>query len=152
MAEAQHAAANRIALPARLPAPAPVYLHRDGKALIVTLAYRSTPSLKPTPESGYALIVTEIFDAGQPILEKILLAGATAEPVQIRGNAGVFIHGPQEIINLDRTPTSQDSNVVHEVPPRASANTLIWSDNTATYRIEGAFTRDAAMNLASSFP
>lgn len=151
LSEAQDAATNRIALPAQLPAPTRVYIHRDGSALVITLAYRRTPSLKPTPETGYALVVTEIFDAGQPIFEKLLLMGAHAEPVQIRGEAGVFIRGPQEIINLDQTRTGQGAGIVHDVPPRASANTLIWSDHTATYRIEGAFARDAAVSLASSF-
>lgn len=151
MTEARHAAANRIALPRHLPAPAQVYLRRDGKALIVTFAYRTAPVLKPTPETGYALVVTEIFDSGYPVLEKILHTGAAAEPVRIHGNAGVFIDGPQEIINIDNSPTSQGSGVVHEVPPRASANTLIWNDSAATYRIEGTFTRTTAVSLATTF-
>jgi hypothetical protein len=151
LAEAQHAAANRIALPQQLPTPTRVYLRSDGAAVVVTLAYGTTPSLKPTPETGYALVATEIFDAGEPVLEKILRSGATAQPVRIRGNTGVFIHGPQEIINIDHTATGQGPDVVHEVPPRASANTLIWSSNTATYRIEGNFTRDVAVSLASTF-
>jgi hypothetical protein len=151
LAEAQHAAADRIALPRHVPEPTRVYLRRDGSAVVITLAYRTVPSLKPAPETGYALIVTEIFDAGEPVLEKILHAGAIAEPVQIHGNAGVYIRGPQEIINIDRPSTGQGSETVHEVPPRISANTLIWSVDTATYRIEGAFTRDAAVGLANSF-
>src|SRR5262249_17450599 len=128
LAEAQHTTANRIALPGHLPAPAQVYLRREGNASIVTFAYRTVPSLKPTPATGYALVVTQIFDAGEPLLEKILPPGAAAQPVRIHGHAGVYINGPQEIINVD---DSQGSGVVHEVPPRASANTLIWSDTTA---------------------
>ena len=151
LAEAQRVAGNRIAQPQQLPAPARVYLRRDGAAVIVTLAYPTVPSLKPTPETGYALIVTEIFDAGDPILEKILHTGATAEPVQVESNNGVFVQGPQEIINIDHTRTSYGSDVVHEVEPRASANTLIWNDHVATYRIEGAFTRAFAVSLASRF-
>lgn len=152
LAEAQRAAGKRIAQPQQLPAPARVYLRRDGAAVVVTLAYPTVPSLKPTPETGYALIVTEIFDAGDPVLEKILHTGATAEPVQVRTNNGVFVHGPQEIINIDHTTrTSDGPDVVHEVEPRASANTLIWNDHVATYRIEGAFTLDIAVSLANTF-
>jgi hypothetical protein len=146
LAEAQHTAGNRVALPQRLPSPTRVYLRRDGAAVVVTLAYRTVPSLKPTPETGYALIVTEIFDAGEPVLEKILQTGAAAQEVTVRGHAGVFIHGPQEIINIDHR-----SDVVHEVEPRASANTLIWNDRVATYRIEGAFTLGVAVSSASTF-
>jgi hypothetical protein len=151
LAEAQRAAGNRITQPQQLPAPARVYLRRDGAAVVVTLAYLTVPSLKPTPETGYALIVTEIFDAGDPVLEKILHMGATAEPVRVGTNDGVFVHGPQEIINIDHTRTSYGSDVVHEVEPRASANTLIWNDHVATYRIEGAFTLDLAVSLAGTF-
>jgi hypothetical protein len=150
LAEAQHAAANRIAMPQQLPSPTRVYMRRDGAALVITLAYRTAPALKPTPETGYALIVTEIFDAGEPVLGKIVHTGAATQQVTVRGNPGVFIQGPQEIINIDHTRTIHGSDVVHEVEPRASANTLIWSDHVATYRIEGTFTLDQAVSLAST--
>ncbi len=148
--EAQHASTNRLALPANLQQPDRVYLRRDGAALIVTLAYRTARTLKPTPDTGYALIVTEIFDAGEPVLEKMLHTGARTTPVGVRGRPGIFVEGPQEIINLEHTSTN-GTVIVHEVDPRASANTLIWSDSTATYRLEGGFTRQAALDLANSF-
>ena len=149
--QAQRAATNRIALPATLQPPDRTYLRPDGTALVVTLAYRRASTLKPTPDTGYALIVTEIFDAGDPVLEKLLHTGATTTSVQIHGRPGVFIKGPQEIINLDHSRTDHGTDVVHEVEPRASANTLIWSDSNGTYRLEGDFTRQAALDLADSF-
>jgi len=149
--QAQRAATNRIALPANLQLPDRTFLRRDGAALVVTLAYRKASTLKPTPDTGYALIVTEIFDAGDPVLEKLLHTGATTTSVGVHGRPGVFIEGPQEIINLDHSRTDHGMDVVHEVAPRASANTLIWSDSKGTYRLEGDFTRQAALDLADSF-
>ena len=149
--QAQRAATNRIALPANLQPPDRTFLRRDGAALVVTLAYRRASTLKPTPDTGYALIVTEIFDAGDPVLEKLLHTGATTTSVQVHGRHGVFIEGPQEIINLDHSRTNHGMDVVHEVAPRASANTLIWSDSDGTYRLEGDFTRQAALDLADRF-
>jgi hypothetical protein len=149
--QAQRAATNRIALPANLQPPDRTFLRRDGAALVVTLAYRRASTLKPTPDTGYALIVTEIFDAGDPVLEKLLHTGATTTSVHIRGRPGVFIEGPQEIINIDHSRTNHGMDVVHEVDPRASANTLIWSDSNGTYRLEGDFTRQTALDLAGSF-
>jgi len=149
--QAQRATTDRIALPANLQPPDRTFLRRDGAALVVTLAYRKASTLKPTPDTGYALIVTEIFDAGDPVLEKLLHTGATTTSVQVHGRRGVFIEGPQEIINLDHSRTDHGLDVVHEVAPRASANTLIWSDSDGTYRLEGDFMRQAALDLAGSF-
>jgi hypothetical protein len=145
--DAQRAATGRLALPGGLRAPDRVYLRRDGKAVIVTLAYRTASTLQPTPDTGYALVITEIFDAGDPVLEKLLHTGATATPLLIGDWPGVFIEGPQEVINVEHT-MSNGTAVVHEVAPRTSANTLIWSNGAATYRLEGQFTRQVALNLA----
>jgi hypothetical protein len=41
--------------------------------------------------------------------------------------------------------------IVHEVDPRASANTLIWNDRTVTYRLEGDLMRQVARDRANSF-
>jgi hypothetical protein len=148
--DAQQTAGGRLALPTDLQPPDRVYLRRDGAALIVTLAYRTASTLKRTPDTGYALVVTEIFDAGDPVLEKLLHTGATATPVLIGSWPGVFIEGPQEIINVEHS-MSKGMMTVHEVAPRTSANTLIWSDGTATYRLEVEFPRQVALNFAKSF-
>jgi hypothetical protein len=42
-------------------------------------------------------------------------------------------------------------NVVHEVAPRTSANTLIWAVGPVTYRLEADFSRGVALGLARSF-
>lgn len=150
LAAAQRAAADRIALPQHLPAPRRVYLRRDGTAVVVTFAYRSVPSLKPTPATGYALIVTEIFDAGEPVFEKMLYRNALAQRVRVHDHAGVYVRGPQEIMNIDRAAASNGLEIVHEVAPRASADSLIWSDRAATYRLEGDFSRHTGLILANS--
>jgi hypothetical protein len=149
LAEAQRASQFRLRQPANLKPP-DVFMRRDAAAVIVTLAYRKAPPLKPTPDTGYALIVTEIYDAGDPVLQKILQTGATAVPVLVDADRGVFLEGPQEIITLDHTRTLHGSPVVHEVAARASANTLIWGSPTTTYRLEGNFSQRAALALAES--
>jgi len=144
------ASADRLRVPAGVPAPGRVFVRPDDGATVVTLAYRTVTGLDPTPDTGFALIVTEIFDAGHPVMEKLLHTGARAASVEIDGRAGVFIEGPQEIINLERR-MSHGMQVVHEVAPRSSANTLIWGDAAGTYRLEGDFTRARAIELANSF-
>lgn len=145
LAEARAAMAGRLKLPEGLPAPAETYLSRDGAAAVATLAYRAAPHLRPTADTGYALILTEITHAGRPLFEKMLSPGARAVAVRVSGHRGVFIHGPQQIITFGNGQPE-----MHEVAARASANTIIWTDGTTTYRLEGDFRQHAAVTLASS--
>jgi hypothetical protein len=150
LAEARAAMARHLRLPAGLPAPAVVYLRRDGAAVVVTLAYSAAPHLRPTADTGYALILTEIARAGRPLFAKILAIGANSVAVTVVGHRGVFIDGPQQIITLDNTRLHQGQPEVHEVAARASANTIIWTDGATTYRLEGDFGQHAAIALAST--
>jgi hypothetical protein len=148
--QAQRATTDRVRLPANLAPPDRVFLRRDGVAVIVTLAYRTAPTVNPTPDTGYALLVTEIFDAGDPVLEKILDSSATATAVQVGGKSAVFIAGPQDVVMLDHARQSHGQPTLHEVSARASANTLIWADGATTYRLEGDFTQGVALELSES--
>jgi hypothetical protein len=147
LAGARSASADRLKLPAGLGSPR-AFVYSDEGATVVTLAYRHAPGLRPTPDTGFALLITEVFDAGQPVLEKLLHTGATTSEVTVHGQRGVYIRGPQEIMDLDPTRTRNGQEVVHEVAPRASANTIIWSDRDATYRIEADMSRSVALALA----
>jgi hypothetical protein len=144
------AAMGHLKLPAGLPVPAGAYLRRDGAAVEVTLAYRTAPHLRPTADTGYALILTEIAHAGQPLLEKKLEPGARAVTVTVAGHHGVFVDGPQQIITIDNTRLSHGQPEMHEVAARASANTIIWAAGGTTYRLEGNFRQHAAVVLAST--
>jgi hypothetical protein len=123
-----------------LPAPTDIYLYEDRAAVVATLAYRRVPGLRPTPDTGYALILTEIFDAGHPFIEKILHSGATADAVSVAGHRGVFIAGPQEVL------MEHDGDLTSPVLPRSSANTLIWG-GAVTFRLEADAGRRAALRL-----
>jgi hypothetical protein len=141
--------AGRLTLPDGS-APDQIFLRRDHSATVITLAFRHADGLRPTPDTGFALIVTEIFDAGSPLMEKMVHTGAQATEVEVRGHPGVFIVGPQEIITVDRTRTSNGMQVVHEVAARSSANSLIWGDASGTYRLEGDFDRTTALRVAET--
>jgi hypothetical protein len=150
LADARAAMAGQLRLPAALPAPTNVYLRRDRAAVVVTLAYKTAPRLHPTADTGYALILTEIANAGHPLFEKIVGTNANAILVTVARDPGVFINGPQEIITIDPSRPSQGQPALHEVAARSSANTIIWSHGSTTYRLEGGFTRRAAVALAST--
>lgn len=148
--EARAAARGRLELPTNLGAPDAVFLLHVRNGLAVTLAYRHAARLRPTADTGYALIVTEVFDAGSPLLRKIVLAGGTATRVEVGGQPGVFVEGPQEIITVEHG-LHNGVDVVNEIASRTSANTLIWSDAGTTLRIEGDFGRAVALQVATGF-
>jgi hypothetical protein len=150
LADARAAMEGQLKLPAAPPAPTDVYLRRDRAAVVVTLAYRTAPHLHPTADTGYALILTEIANAGHPLFEKILGTNASAAVVTVARDPGVFINGPQEIITIDPARPYQGQPALHEVAARSSANTIIWAHGPITYRLEGDFSRRAAVALAST--
>jgi hypothetical protein len=150
LADARAAMAGRLKLPAALPTPTGVYLRRDRAAVVVTLAWRTAPHLHRTADTGYALILTEIANAGHPLLEKIIGMNASAVVVTVAHDPGVFIRGQQEIITVDPSRPTQGQPALHEVAARESANTIIWSGESVTYRLEGDFSRRAAVALAST--
>jgi hypothetical protein len=152
LATAERAMGRSLRLPSSLGRPDDVLLTRDQGAVVVTAGYRSAFGLPPTRDTGYALLVTEIGNAGDPLFQKILDTDAKALAVTVAGrHPGVYIAGPQWIITLERTPDAQGESSVHEVDPRTSANTLIWSDGRITYRIEGEFSQHTALGVASRF-
>jgi hypothetical protein len=149
---AQRAMGRSLRLPAALASPTNVLLDRDNRAVVVTIAYRSAFGLRPTPHTGYALVVTEIGFAGQPLFEKILQPGASASAVTVAGaHPGAFIAGPQAILSLDPSRTDNGQPTLHAIAPRTSANTLIWNDGTVTFRIEGDFRQQEALGIADRF-
>jgi hypothetical protein len=145
LAEARAAMGGHLKLPAGLPAPARIYLRRDQAAVAVTFAYRTAPHLRPTADTGYAVILTEIAHAGRPLFAKMITPDARAVYVAVAGHRGLFIDGPQQIITF---ASIRGRPQVHEVAARASANTIIWADGTTTYRLEGNFRQHAAITLA----
>ena len=142
------ASGGRLELPAGLPAPSYAFTDVYDGATIVTLAYRTAPGLEPTPDTGFALILTEVFDAGRPVLEKLLQTGSQVSAVRVDGSVGAYIRGPQQIITIQRVRNSNGSEIDREVAPRASANTLIWAVGRVTYRLEADFSRAAALAIA----
>jgi hypothetical protein len=152
LAAARQAMGRSLRLPAPLPAPSEVLLSRDDGAVVVTIAYRAAFGLAPTDSTGYALVVTEIGFAGEPLFQKILQPGASASAVTVAGrDPGAFIAGPQSILSLDASRLRHGQPTLHDIAPRASADTLIWNDGAVTYRIEGDFHRQEAVEIADVF-
>lgn len=68
---------------------------------------------------------------------------ADSEFVTVDGSDGLWLPTPHEVALLDG-----DRKVT--LPPRLAAQTLLWVEGGLTYRLEGPFTRAAAITVAES--
>jgi hypothetical protein len=122
--------------------PDAVYLAGDRLAL----AWGPDPALPGTAHEGLGLLLVEI-DAridGERI-EKLIHSGTLVEAVEVDGAPGYWLAGERHLlayIGPDGTPI-EDSI-------RAVGNTLLWTRDGVTYRLEGELTRDRALALAET--
>ena len=79
------------------------------------------------------------------ILKKLATSGTRIEEVSVEGAPAFYLSGsPHLVLLLD------DSGEVIEESVRLARNVLVWEANGVTFRLEGDFTRDEALNLAGS--
>jgi hypothetical protein len=79
------------------------------------------------------------------ILKKLVPAGTQVEPVSVAGTRGYFISGEPHVVYLvDETgqPVEESARLAEDV--------LIWEDGGISFRLEGDFSRDDAIELAES--
>jgi hypothetical protein len=139
----------KIVVPASLGQPDGVYLQLpplgppQGE---VTLVYTARPGLKPSPQTGVAVLVTEAngkVDAN--FFGKMLGSDATLEDVTVNGHPGYWISGTPHGFFF----TDADGNFRNETF-RLATNTLIFDDNGIIVRIEGDLTKAQALEIATS--
>jgi hypothetical protein len=124
-----------VRVPVKLGVPEQVQLADpapDGAPRVVTLIY------------GGGAIRLDEFD-GQ--LDQLFLktqAGPDASWVEVRGSPGLWFKAPHAVAYIDR------QGVTHEETSRLAGPTLIWTDGTVTYRLEGFATLDTALAVALS--
>jgi hypothetical protein len=141
--EARARAGFPILLPTdgHLGPPDAVWIDRIGR---VSLVWRARPDLPATLESGLGLVISQFSGHINPgYFEKLLDAGATIQPVTVRGKPGYWISGrPHEFVYVDPSnePTFDDRRLV--------GDTLAWSDGDVTYRVESELGLDEAMRIA----
>ncbi|HEV7810196.1 MAG TPA: hypothetical protein VGO64_06340, partial [Candidatus Limnocylindrales bacterium] len=145
VAEAARAATFPLLVPgdARFGAPDTVWIDDVGR---VTLVWATRPGLPETLEPGVSLIVTEFpghLDTGY--FGKILDTGATIENVSVGGSPAYWIAGsPHDFVYV-----GADGQVAFD-RRRMAGDTLAWSRDPVTYRIETSVGRDEAIRIAES--
>jgi hypothetical protein len=82
---------------------------------------------------------------GEHIVDKIANEGTRVEPITVDGAPGYWIAGaPHFFMYVDATGNEIDDSY------RSVSQTLVWTRDGITYRLETALDRDAAIRLAES--
>jgi len=116
--------------------PDRVYLGRRGTVWL----------LYGTPERVQLLVAqTPLESVNRVFFEKLTAAGTRVEEVSVDGAEGAFLSGRPHVVILvnDRGQPFAEST-------RLARDVLLWSREGVAYRLEGAFTRDEALDLAQS--
>jgi hypothetical protein len=133
--EARRRARFPIGVPARLGVPDDVLLADpapDGAPRVVSLLYR-----------GGAIRLDEFDGQLDPGFEKSAVGPAT-EWSQVRQHPALWLPDAHTLVYIDR------AGVRHEETGRSAGPTLIWTDGTVSYRLEGESPRDEAVAIATS--
>jgi hypothetical protein len=97
-------------------------------------------------ERNVRLLVTEFRGTIEPGLVKKAFSGATrVEGVTVRGVSGFWLSGaPHAVVFRDA------NGEIREDRYRLARNVLLWVEEAVTYRLEGGFGRDRALEIAES--
>jgi hypothetical protein len=120
-----------------LGAPDAVYAERTsagGEAASVSVVYVTRRGL-PAATRGIGALLTVLPGGDEGIVKKVAGSGTDVEFVDVAGAFGVFVSGEPHVVGP---------------PNRLAGNTLIWVRGDATYRLETALGREAALRLARS--
>jgi hypothetical protein len=133
--QARQRAAFPILVPARLGQPTAVTVSDSGR--VATLVYDRTP---------YGQVRVDEFDGHlDPVyFEKFVQAGGVSE-VSVNGTKGLWVTGPQVIVYV-----RSDGTIVQASARLTTGSTLIWGTARVALRLEGGFSKAAALAVAAS--
>lgn len=133
--QARQRVAFPILVPAKLGRPAAVTVSDGGR--VATLIYDRTP---------YGQVRLDEFDGHlDPVyFEKFVQVGSVTE-VWLNGTKGLWVTGPQEIVYV-----RSDGMIMQASARLTTGSTLIWGTPRVVLRLEGGFSKAAALAVAAS--
>jgi len=135
LGQARQRVAFPILVPAKLGRPDGVTVSDGGR--VATLSYDRTP---------YGQVRLDEF-AGhldQVYFEKFVVVRNATE-VRVNGVQGMWVAGPQEVVYV-----RSDGMIVQSSARLATGSTLIWGPPRVVLRLEGGFSKAAALAVAAS--
>lgn len=110
----------------------------------VSLVWAPAPELPGTANPGVGLLIMELEGVpNQDMVQKMIQSGTHVEAITVDGAAGYWIAGDSHILEF----IAPDGTLIRD-SRRIAGNTLVWTQDGITYRLEGEFERDAALELA----
>jgi hypothetical protein len=118
--------------------PAEVYLDEAVPGGLVSLTYGPT-------DDGYRLVITQMAGSlDRPLLEKVVGADTTVTPVTVGEDDGYWIEGePHLLLVFDQEGKDYADD------PRLAGNTLLFSRDGVTIRIESGLDLEGALAIAT---
>jgi hypothetical protein len=135
LGQARQRVAFPVLVPAKLGRPTAVTVSDGGR--VATLTYDRTP---------YGQVRLDEFDGHlDPVyFEKFVQVGSATE-VRLNGTKGLWVTGPQEIVYV-----RSDGMIVQASARLTTGSTLIWGAPRVVLRLEGGFSKAAALAVAAS--
>jgi hypothetical protein len=133
-------ARRRAGFPLRELGEAPDRVYLDGTRPTVWFLYGAPRDVRLLVAQVPGLRVEQDL-----FLKKLATPATSVHEVSIAGARGYFLSGePHLVLLLD------ESGFVVEDSARLAGNVLVWEDGGVTYRLEGDFSEDEAVELAES--
>jgi hypothetical protein len=133
--QARHRVAFPILVPAKLGRPAAVTVSDGGR--VATLIYVRTP---------YGPVRLDEFDGHlDPVYFEKFVRAENVTEVRLNGTKGLWVTGPQEIVYV-----RSDGMIIQASARLTTGSTLIWDTSRVVLRLEGGFSKAAALDVAAS--
>jgi len=133
--QARQRVAFPILVPAKLGRPDAVTVSDGGR--VATLIYDRTP---------YGQVRLDEFDGHlDPVYFEKFAQFGTVTKVSLNGTEGLWVTGPQEIVYVRR-----DGMIASASARLTTGSTLIWGTPRVALRLEGGFSKAAALAVAAS--
>ncbi len=137
----------RIRLPRALAAPRSLFWMTPPRTGTVTAVWSPSGLLPKMSDPHVGLLFSQFRGSASadPIMaKKSISVGGTMEGVTVGKRSGWWISGPLHAVEIiDESGTRTEA-------PRLAGNTLVWTDNLYTYRLEGNVSKAVALRLARS--
>lgn len=142
--EAADLAAGGLEVPAALPDPAAAYAGLPPGG--VTLVWAPSDNLPEAANTGVGALLSSFPGAtSRPRIDKFLGLGTELETTTVEGEPAFWIAGAFHEFSYVDAEGRQEIDTV-----RLAANTLLWTVDGITYRLESALDRDRAVEVAES--
>ena len=145
--EAKRRYQARIRLPRVLAGPRSLFWMTPPRTGTVTAVWSPSQLLPKMSDPKVGMLFSQFRGSARadPIMaKKSISVGGTVESITFGKQSGWWISGPLHAVEIiDESGTRTEL-------PRLAGNTLVWTDNLYTYRLEGNVTKAVALRIARS--